>query len=96
MAALFGEVLMISKFKLIYFKFKGDYKDVLWYASDCDHLRHIENRTRGCFVDLFIRIAELYAVSLAYLIFGKNTDGKAVKLALEEIISTLTELYQAL
>lgn len=47
-------------------------------------------------MDLFIRIAELYAVSLAYLIFGKNTDGKAVKLALEEIISTLTELYQAL
>lgn len=63
---------------------------------DCGHLRHIENGTRGCSVDLFVRIAELYEVSLDYLICGKDTDGKAVKLALEEIISTLSEFYQAL
>lgn len=30
---------------------------------DCGYLRHIENGTRGCSVDLFIRIAELYDVS---------------------------------
>lgn len=63
---------------------------------DCGHLRHIENGTRGCSVDLFVRIAELYDVSLDYLICGKDTDGKAVKLTLEEIISTLTEFYQTL
>lgn len=63
---------------------------------DYGHLRHIENGTRECSVDLFIRIAELYDVSLDYLLCGKDTNGKAAKLALEEIISTLSEFYQAL
>lgn len=33
---------------------------------------------------------------LDYLLFGKDTDRKAMKHTLEDVISTLTEFYQAL
>lgn len=63
---------------------------------DSGHLRHIEKGIRGCSVDLFIRLAELYNVSLDYLICGKDVDGKVLKAELKEIISTLSDFYQSL
>lgn len=55
-------------------------------------LSHIENASKGCSVDLFIRIADVYNVSLDYLLLGDNPNQAELKANLDAIISQLAAL----
>lgn len=59
-------------------------------------LSHIEKGTKGCSVDMLIRLSEVYGVSLDYLLLGRDTDGQLVKSKLEEMIRQLTALKNCL
>lgn len=59
-------------------------------------LSHIENATKGCSIDLFIRIAEVYHVSLDYLILGTNKDTEILRERLEAAIQQLSILRDIL
>ena len=59
-------------------------------------LGNIETAQKGCSVDLFIRITELYKVSLDYLLLGKDIDRGNLKTNLEHIIQELSDLQDTL
>ena len=55
-------------------------------------MSRIENGSKGCSVDLLIRLSELYHVSLDYLILGRAADQVSLKENLEKVIQQLTDL----
>lgn len=59
-------------------------------------LSHIEKGTKGCSVDMLIRLAEVYGVSLDYLLLGRDIDGRLAKSCLEGVIQQLTLLMDCL
>lgn len=63
---------------------------------DRSFLSRIENGSKGCSVDLFVRLSELYHVSLDYLVLGRSSDQVLLKENLEEVIRQLTDLYSAI
>ena len=67
-----------------------------WLNVDRRHIARIENGTRGCSVEMFIRLAELYNVSLDYLILGKDTDAKALKSKLDDFMEQIASLRDSL
>ena len=60
------------------------------------YLSRIENGANGCSVDLLIRLAEIYNVSLDYLLTGKDTDGKRLKGIIDTIVEQLHILRDAM
>ena len=56
---------------------------------DRKSLGAIEHGRKGCSVDTFIGMSELYDVSLDYLIKGKDTDGKVLTEHLDRMIACL-------
>ena len=63
---------------------------------DRSFLSRIESGTKGCSVDLFIRISEVYHVSMDYLILGQTDSHVLLKENLEQVIRQLTELCSVL
>ena len=59
---------------------------------DRSYMSRIENGSKGCSVDLLIRLSELYHVSLDYLILGRAADQALLKKNLEKVIHQLTDL----
>ena len=59
---------------------------------DRSYMSRIENSSKGCSVDLLIRLSELYHVSLDYLILGRTADQASLKENLEKVIQQLTDL----
>lgn len=53
-------------------------------------LSNIENAAKGCSLDLFIRMANVYRVSLDYLLFGEKTEYDTLKADLDTVIGQLT------
>ena len=60
------------------------------------YLSRIENVVKGCSVDLFIRIAEIYHVSLDYLLYGETPNSTEARVTLNSVISQLTALRDQL
>lgn len=58
-------------------------------------LSNIESATKGCSIDLLVRIADTYDCSLDYLILGRDIDGNVAKLTLQTTIQELTRLWDA-
>ena len=56
------------------------------------YLSRIENGAKGCSVDLFIRISEIYHTSLDYLLYGETTNRTEARTTLDTVISQLTAL----
>lgn len=67
-----------------------------WVNVDRQHIASIEAGTRGCSLDTLIRLAELYDVSLDYLVFGKGTDAKVLKSKLDSFMEQLVELRDSI
>lgn len=63
---------------------------------DRSYMSRIENGSKGCSVDLLIRLSELYHVSLDYLILGKATDQVSLKENIEKVIQQLTDLCSSI
>lgn len=59
------------------------------------YLSLIENGTRKCSLDLIIRIATFFDVSLDYLVMGKLA-GRDISCELSAVIATLTKLQKDL
>ena len=59
-------------------------------------LSNIENAAKGCSLDLFIRMANTYHVTLDYLLFGDDTKYEMLKAELDTIIGQLTLLRDQL
>ena len=53
-------------------------------------LNNIENAAKGCSLDLFIRMANVYRVSLDYLLFGEKTEYDTLKADSDTVIGQLT------
>lgn len=60
------------------------------------YLSRIENGVKGCSVDILIRLAEVYDVSLDYLVAGKDVDGKRLKGFIDTIVDQLLALRDAM
>lgn len=58
-------------------------------------LSHIENGTKGCSVDMLLRLQEVYHVSVDYLLTGKQDIGIA-KSVIDDAIKRLTDLRNKL
>ena len=58
-------------------------------------LSYIENAARGCSLDLLLRIADIYNVSLDYLVLGEGRDYRAFKASLNAVIGQLIRLRDA-
>lgn len=67
-----------------------------WVNVDRRHIARVEAGTRGCSLDMLICLAELYDVSLDYLVFGKDIDAKALKSKLDSFMEQLAELRNSL
>ena len=52
-------------------------------------LSHIENGSKGCSIDLLIRISDVYRISLDYLLLGDNLDEVQLKASLDAVIDQL-------
>lgn len=63
---------------------------------DRSYMSRIENGAKGCSVDLFIRLSELYRVSLDYLILGRVADQVSLKENIEKVIQQLTDLCDSI
>ena len=59
-------------------------------------LSNAENAVKGCSVDLLIRVAEFYGVSLDYLIIGANPGSGQIKADLMAVIEHLADLTERL
>lgn len=63
---------------------------------DRSFLSRIEAGTKGCSVDLFIALAEVFHTSLDHLILGTASNEKHLKQEIHTLIKKLTELEQQL
>ena len=63
---------------------------------DRRHIARIEAGTRGCSLDMLIRLSELYDVSLDYLVFGKDTDAKVLKSKLDAFMAQIAALRDSI
>ena len=61
-------------------------------GSDRRSLSHIENGSRGCSLDMLIRISALYEVPMDYLLFGQEGDAEMIKVGIDMAISCLSTL----
>lgn len=61
-----------------------------------DHLRAIENGRRGPSIDLMVELAELFGVSLDYLILGRSRSFDQMQQRLRKTISELQALEKGL
>ena len=59
-------------------------------------LSNIENAAKGCSLDLFIRMSNVYHVSMDYLLFGDNTMYETLKTGLDTVIGELTLMRKQL
>jgi transcriptional regulator with XRE-family HTH domain len=59
---------------------------------DRSHLSRIESGSTGCSVDILIGVAELYHVSMDYLLLGKHTHMVDYRKALDAVIAQLEAL----
>ena len=59
-------------------------------------LSGIECGEKGCSIDLFIRMSEIYGVSLDYLVLGKDTLTDDPRKALTNVIRQLEQLRNTL
>lgn len=59
-------------------------------------LSYIESASRGCSLDLFIRMASVYDVSLDYLVLGERPDSTLLQANLDSVIVQLTALRDQL
>jgi transcriptional regulator with XRE-family HTH domain len=59
-------------------------------------LSHIETGSKGCSIDLLVRFATIYHVSLDYLLLGKKQDDELLKAKLDTAITQLIELRNIL
>ena len=59
-------------------------------------LSNAENAVKGCSVDLLIRLAEFYNVSLDYLVLGADPGTVRLKGDLIDVIEQLTRLADRL
>lgn len=60
------------------------------------YLSRIETGANGCSIDTLVRLAEIYDVSLDYLVSGKDTDGKRLKGIIDTIVEQLHILREAM
>ena len=65
-------------------------------SVDRRHIARIEAGTRGCSLDMLIRLSELYDVSLDYLVFGKDTDAKVLKSKLDAFMAQIAALRDSI
>ena len=65
-------------------------------GTDKSYLGHVESGRRGCSVDILVRLAEIFDVSLDYLILGDDHSGKMVKKSLDDLIQQLTLIRDGL
>ena len=61
-------------------------------GSDRRSLSHMENGSRGCSLDMLIRISALYKVPMDYLLFGWKGDSELMKVGIDRAISCLVTL----
>lgn len=59
-------------------------------------LSYIESAARGCSLDLLIRMASAYDVTLDYLVFGERSNGTLLKANLDAVIEQLIALRNQL
>ena len=59
---------------------------------DRSNLSRIENGAKGCSVDLFVHMSELYHVSLDFLVLGEVSSQLAVREDIEQVIRQLTSI----
>lgn len=59
-------------------------------------LSNIETGAKGCSLDLFIRISNVYNVSLDYLLLGKRLENTMLKKDLDMVIKQLSVLREQL
>lgn len=57
-----------------------------------DHLRSIENGRRIASIDLMVELAELFGVSLDYLILGRSVSQSQLHAEFRAVISRLEQL----
>ena len=55
-------------------------------------LSYIENAARGCSLDLLLRMADIYSVSLDYLVCGEKTDRSVFKASLDAVIKQIIQI----
>ena len=63
---------------------------------DRRHLSHLEKGTRGASIDLLLRIADLYGVSLDMLVTGQDRNGTMLKHYFDAMIRIWAALRDAL
>lgn len=59
-------------------------------------LSNIETAQKGCSIDMMLRIAEVYDVTLDYLLMGSNLNVENPKVKLNSIIQQLISLRDVL
>ena len=63
---------------------------------DRNSIGRIERGMMACSIDLFIQFADLYGVTLDYLIAGKTDDSDQLKAKLDAVIGQLNEIKREL
>lgn len=63
---------------------------------DRSYIGHVERGKRGCSIDVLVRMAELFQVSLDYLITGSEPSSERLRAELDYAIQQLTELRDSL
>ena len=63
---------------------------------DRRHLSHLEKGTRGASIDLLLRMADLYGVSLDMIITGQNNNGTTLRHFFDAMIRIWSELRDSL
>lgn len=63
---------------------------------DRNSIGRIERGVMACSIDMFICFAELYDVTLDYLIVGKESDRSMFEAKLDTVIAQLTEMKRNL
>ena len=67
-----------------------------WLQIDRRTLSNIETAKKGCSVDMLLRIAEVYDVTLDYLLLGSDLNEENSKIKLNSIIQQLISLRDVL